>query len=160
MGNILGYSYDNIGRYGNNKRIRKHKKLLKDLCYQKAKEVLGIDYPKVKFRFSYKSFCGGNSSRCAYYRNIYTDKKMCIIKIDLQSLTQKVFYGYNNIYYKCRSKRVNPFIIGNRKKARLFVIYHELAHAKSFLNNKNKRLSRFRREVEADILALSKIKGI
>jgi len=158
MGNIYGYSYENK-EYKNKKRIRKHRKLLKDLFYKIAKEVLGDNWHCVKFRLSYKKFYSENSSKCSYYLERITQKKYCVIKLDLESLKRRVYYGYNNGYYNCRVKRVNPHVVGNRKKARLFVIYHELSHAKQFFSGKSNRLSLFRKETEADIFALSKIGG-
>lgn len=155
---ITGYSFEHSD-YKNKKRKLKHKKLLKDLFFKIAREVLGDNWRLCKFRVSYKTFYGGNSSKCTYYYDSITGKKSCIVKIDLESLTKRVYLGYDNGYYKCRAKRVNHHIIGNRKNARLFVIYHELNHAKQFLNGKIHRLSLFRRETESDILALSKIGG-
>ncbi len=160
MQTITGYSYERAD-YKNKKRILKHRGLLQDLFNEKAKEVMQGDYKNIKFRVAYKPFWKRDISTMKFtYLKRNREILSIRVKLSLKGLTKNVYYGYGNDYYGCRSITVNPYIIGNRKKARLFVLYHELYHAKQLLDNgmeKYIKLSQFKRELEADIFALSKI---
>jgi len=159
MGSIYGYSCD-YASYKNKKRVMKHTKLLKDYVIKKAFEVLGNDYKKVKYRLSYKCF-RHNTSRIRYrYKKSTLELLKVTLKIDNQSMTQSVNYGFSNDYYNCRRLIINPLVVGNRKIGRDFIIYHELYHLKSLFFHgvtKHTNLPLFQKETEADRFAIRKI---
>ena len=146
----------------NRKKVLRRNKLLKKLFYTIAKnELKNYDiYKFIKFEIKneFNSGC-----RTDFIYNII-EKNHCIKSIKITygviGIKRDISEGYSNFYsyYKNRGNFINKHILGNKRKAVLFIFYHELYHAKKRLYGKH--YSGNFEELQADNFAIDKIKNI
>jgi len=142
------------------KRNRLIKKLFYHLCDKSGLDYKGSIPVKIIIQDMYKihqinsSFARSKLDFESPDFNILYQKMF----LSMVSLKDKVKHGYSNDYYSGRHEKLN-FVIGNRKKALLFVMYHEIYH---FIQRRKYGidfydLSIYDRESQADNFAIAKI---
>lgn len=80
------------------------------------------------------------------------------IGIELYAIKKRTLKGYSNGYYPGRKLKIDKYILHNRHNAIRFVLYHELKHAKDFIENRIEREDI--EELKADEWAIKHLKGV
>jgi Zn-dependent peptidase ImmA (M78 family) len=127
-------------------RIIKRKKLIRKLI----KGIVNKYSSNIRIRIIDRDCKQINELNSTSYADHYANNTRHTIGINLLSLRRRIIKGYNNSYYSGRHNKLS-FVIGNKRLALRFVIYHELGHCLLREQGNNS-------EVNADNFAIDKLK--
>lgn len=134
------------------KQAIKREELIRKLFEDIARKTIGLEnIHKVRLTILYSSHFGCNWCECQGNDSIK-------IGIELPAIKKRVAKGYEDCYYSDRKLKTDKYILHNRHNAIRFALYHELKHAKDFIEHKYEE--REREEFEADEWAVKHLEGV